>query len=260
MTTLKNKTAALLSGLFALLCLLGCAPVYRLQMCPSFVVCYHNLRSIKTEVPEPESGLSNLIKLCHGSDLPRVVYALTSEGADKEEYDRLCRKHNDLGYNQYRSFAKELPFESVNYIDKDFLSIEVFSDTDYDAAHPAGSNLADLVRFMSWSPVKFINSGYSLYYQYNPADLSLSPVFHACMSYYHLFYTKEWHRELHPIDKMVSELTPDDLILLGTNSSSSIGYLYFEVSPTVPGEHGITIRMTCDTGEVFETTVVLPLR
>ena len=165
MTTRTSKYVLTAMLAAVVLYLGGCAPMYVLQLCPSYVVCYVNLNTVELW-QEPTNP--NAMIVHHGNDLPVRMYSMNSSGAEKEVYDSLCRKHNDLHYNQYRSFPKEVNDYSVTYNCRDFLSIEVVCDKDVDEQHRAGASLCDIVRFMSWSPYKYLASGYSKYYNYKP--------------------------------------------------------------------------------------------
>ena len=248
-------------GVIAALSLCGC-DVYKPILCRSYVPCYSNLRTIELQtIPEREaSRIPSDLKcmlICPGNDIPKVEFSLFSTGKEKEEYDRLCVKHNDLSYNQYRHFLHHFASGSMEYIDKDFVSIEISSDKDYNPDHLAGTNLSDIVRFMSWSAYRFIQSGYSRYYHYAPSDVSES--FRAAMSVY---FGEKWFRSetdatCYPIDKMVNELQQEDLILLGHDWTWPIGILCFETLPAESGEHTITVRMTTDDGEILEDSILI---
>lgn len=220
-------------------------------MCPSYVVCYHKLYSIKLDT---KPTLENCIVIHSGNDYS-TFYSLTSSGEEKEKYNDLCRKHNDTNYNKYRSFMKRLPSESVTYNDCDFTAIEITSDADYDEAHPAGTDLSDVVRFMSYSPYPYIMSGYKKYFHYDSS--AQSEAFNRLMPY--LFDTKHFLSETdatcYPIDKMVEDLVPEDLILLGQDHHWFIGMLYFEKLPAEAGEHAITVKMHVDNGTIFSDTI-----
>jgi len=181
---------------------------------------------------------------------------LHSTGKAKERYDELCQKHNDLSYNQKRSLnGGVLDVESVGYIDCDFTDISVTADKDFDAAHPAGTNLADIVRFMSWSPYKYISSGYSKYYHYNKSDVS--EAFDKYMRIYinEKYFDNEIEATCYPIDKLVSDLTSEDLILLGHDAPGFIGMLYFEKMPDMRGEYNIIVTMNTDDERVLSDSV-----
>lgn len=228
--------------------LISSCDLYRTYKCPSYVVCYNDLRSVKLEPLE-----SNDKGLCitGGNDTPVVSFHLNSTGKEKDMYDWLCNKHHDNSYNQFRSFL--IASDSVTYNNQDFSSIEIFSDTVFDENHPFGGNLADVVRFLSWSPYKYIYSGYKEYYQYTPG--SLSDTFESIMPIYFGRGYTQTKSTCHPVDKMVNELTSEDLILLGRDSPWLIGILVFEALPTNKGDQNITVRMTTDTGIVFEDVI-----
>lgn len=221
------------------------------QLCPSYVVCYVELNSI---VLWEVQNTTNCILIHHGND-PVVYYALTSTGKEKEMYDSLCRKHNDMNYNKYRSFMKNIPYDSVTYNDCDFTSIEISSDTDFDEAHPAGTNLSDVVRFMSYSPYPFIMSGYKSYFYYDSAAQSES--FNNYMPFYigGEAFRSETAATCYPIDKMVKDLVPEDLILVGHDGPGLIGMLCFEQLPSSAGEHTITVKIYTDNDKVLSNTI-----
>lgn len=243
----KSVVSCCIVGLMSA-CLIGCDR-YPSRVCPSYVVFYSNMRSIDLrQVPD----VAGCVMICPGGDLPAVSYSLLSEGEEKGEYDRLCRKHGDLSFNHRRQFL--VPSESVGYNDKDFVSVEITSDAAFDESHPAGANLADVVRFMSWSPCKFIDSGYAQYYHYDPSGLSDS--FITVMPVYlaREFFLPETDATCYPIDKMVCDLEPEDLILLG-HDDLRIGFLKFERMPANSGNHTITVKMETDAEAVFEKSI-----
>ena len=249
-----NRTRLIISCrlLISTLLLCGC-DVYHMQLCPSYVSCYMNLRTISLE--QVSLGSTNYIMIHPGNDIPIYYYHLNSSGKEKEVYDRLCRKHEDLNYNKYRSLPPhDLPPETFTYNDKDFTALEIVSDKDYDAGHPAGTDLADIVRFMSWSPYNFIRSGYSKYYHFSAGSLSES--FKCIMR--HIGY--DWlmnDATCYPIDKIVKDLQKEDLILLGNDGVWNIGFLYFESQHAESGEHTITVKMTTDAGDILEDRIVM---
>ncbi len=230
-------------------CVTGC-DLYPSRECPSYVVFYNNMQSIDLH---PVPKVPGCLMVAPGYDVsPSVLFSLLSEGEEKAEYDRLCEKHCDLSFNRRRTFL--VPSESVGYNDKDFVSIEITSDAAFDESHPAGTNLADVVRFMSWSPREYIASGYLEYYHYDPSGLSDS--FKMVMPVYlaREFFLPETDATCYPIDKMVCDLEPEDLILLG-HDDLRIGFLKFERMPANPGNHIITVKMETDAGAVFEKSI-----
>lgn len=249
----KNKHISSFCGAVIALGLLTGCDVYEWVKSPSYVDCYVNLESINLSV---ESSDHQCIRITHGTDFPLIAYGLRSKGAsEKEKYDQLCKKHNDLSYNKYRSLSKHVEYDSVTYAEYDFTEITVTSDKDYDEAHPAGESLSDIVRFMSWSPYRYILSGYSRYYHYDKSDVS--DAFDTMMRIYinREYFDNATDATCYPVDKLVKDLTAGDLVLLGHDYPDFLGMLYFEKKPDGEGEHNITVTMRTDTDKVLSNTV-----
>ncbi len=167
-------------------------------------------------------------------------------GPGDEKYSDLCRKHGDVGYNRKIAY---LSGRDVVYNASDLLSVKVYSDRDFDAEHPAGSSLADIVRFLSCSPKEYIASGYKSMYSYDAA--SLSEVFVTTWAY--CYYWGRDAYECHPIDKMLSDITPEDLVLLGPGLRSlpqiyngRFFSLAFVKKPSAEQVHEITVEITTE--------------
>ena len=249
----RGRLRSCLAIAFALLTLSGCDK-YQMTKCPSYVVCYISLEDISLRTV-PSS--SNCFIIHHGKDYPQKEYGLHSSGTDKEQYDQLCLKHNDLAYNRYRSILKDMDSESVTYNDLDFTSISVTADRDIDEAHPAGTDLGDIVRFMSWSPCRYIQSGYSKYYHYDRSDVS--EAFDTMMPVYFddKWFDNETDAACYPVDKLVKDLTADDLVLLGHDSPGLIGMLYFEKMPDAD-RFSIAVSIGTDDGRTLCDTLTIP--
>ena len=222
--------------------------------CPSYVVCYVDLESIELTV-EPSNP--QCILLNARNDFSKTC-SLHSTGAEKERYDQLCQKHKDVSYNQKRSIGGVLDIESVTYNDCDFTEITVTADKDFDESHPAGTNLSDIVRFMTWSPYRYILSGYSKYYHYDRSDVS--EAFDTLMRVYIAkeFFDKDTEATCYPIDKVIKELTADDLILIGGDDALALlGMCYFDYKPKTEGEFIITITIKTDSNKILSDSVKL---
>ena len=81
-------------------------------------------------------------------------------GARQALYDELCLKYGDMTYNReefvvYGSEPRFLAYSPV--------SIDIVSDVDFDAEHPAGTSLNDIVVFDAYSSKPYIDSGYVEY-------------------------------------------------------------------------------------------------
>lgn len=254
MISLKNKYKSLcFIAIVALGFLFACDPMYTWTKCPSYVVCYVDQADLHLSLI---SSSANCIVVNPGIDLSESG-GLHSIGDRKEKYNYLCQKHHDLSYNGYRSIGGSLDHTSVTYGDCDFLEITVTSDKDFDAAHPIGANLSDIVRFMSWSPYKYILSGYSSYYHYDNTDVS--EAFDTLMRIYinEKYFDNATEATCYPVDKLIKDLTTEDLILLGHDDPFLLGLLYFEKTPDVEGEYNITVSMKKDDGTVLSETIAM---
>ncbi len=236
--------------------LAACDPVYEMTNCPSYVVCYVNLETIELSA---ESSNPQCIVIEHGNDLPIISYGLRSTGTEKEKYDELCKKHNDLSYNQYRYLptGPAIDYDSVTYNECDFTGISVTCDKAFDETHPAGKNLSDIVRFMSMSPYRYILSGYSEYYNYNESDVS--DAFDTLMRIYinKDYFDSSVNNTCYPIDELLKDLTAENLTLNGYDAPGFIGMLYFERKPSEPGEYSITVNIKTDDGRDLSDTILL---
>lgn len=154
---------------------------------------------------------------------------IAMSGEKKDFYNSLCEKHNDVFYNRrvriYNNVVDTRCF-------RDFVNLEVWSSADWDAEHPAGTLLNDLARFYSNTPWPYIQSGYTQKYHEQP------------------------NGEYYPVDKLISELTPDDMTLLPREGF----YFWFVSRPAQPGKHTLFVRLTADDGKVFEASCDVELQ
>ena len=132
-----------------------------------------------------------------------------------------------------------------DYLRADFTQVKVWSDADFDAEHPAGSSLNDITRFVAFSPMPYLRSGYQAEYQWDEQyRKSLEQLFSGLnirTSY------------VYPIDKKVSELTADDMQMLKLGEFSflnNVGLLILP-TPTLAKSHTISVEMTINAGNTF---------
>ena len=251
---MRIRISKLLFGLTGIVLLAGCDG-YSMVKSPSYVACYVSLETFHLSV-EPSDSHCLLVE--NRGNGKSSWYGLHSTGAEKDRYDELCRKHNDLNYNGYYSIYKSLDIESVTYNDCDFTEIAVTTDRDFDERHPAGTNLSDVVRFMSWSPYRYILSGYSSYYHYDKSDVS--EAFDRLMSIYRgdRMSKNASKGTCYPIDKLVKDLAAEDLTLVGGDGAlDRLGMLYFVQSPSTEGEYVITVSITTDDGRTLTDSVTM---
>jgi hypothetical protein len=212
------------------------------------------LRSFVTEYREPDK----LILHKSNGDIHIIIDNAgfignyLSEGSEKSRYDRICEKHNDMSYNRRVTIADPPPPHSHIYAD--LASIEIVSDADWDDGHLAESSLNDITTFFAPSPKKYIDSGYKETYNWNDYT---GEKYWSETSYpgeYPYGVTKD-KSPYHPVTKMVSDLTSDDMMLLGGGSGRIIAILKFSILPTENKEHNITVTLTTDEGKTFSATI-----
>ena len=166
-----------------------------------------------------------------------ATYSFSSKGEEKKKYDELCKIHNDLSYNKKRSYIVVPIWGICSAID--FKEIDVVSNKDFDAEHPAGTSLKDIVRFVSVSPKKFIDSGYKETFNWEKNE----PNFFAKDSMIPtMFQPESWN--YFPINGLLKDIGTDEMQMLPENTH---GILSFDKEPTAEKEHLLTV--TIDIGE-----------
>ena len=142
----------------------------------------------------------------------------TSEGNDKIEYENICKANGDTSYNSYIHTPSGGPTIMTEH--PHFAKINVYSNKDFDTAHPAGVALNDVMNIIYRSPQEYIKSGYT-------ADSTL------------YFDTV----------KRLSELGEEDLKMNTQNL-----FLTFIKDPDVISTHTLTFECINAIGERFTTT------
>lgn len=137
-----------------------------------------------------------------------------SEGAEKELYEKLCRMCGDTAYNATE--RREIDrLNATNF--PHFTTINVVSDKDFDAEHPAGTSLNDVMSIRYVSAQRFIESGYTA--------------------------ERSRHEE---ISKPLDELTSNELMYSIDNT-----FLVFDKEPDVLEKHTLTITCINAEGESY---------
>lgn len=175
-------------------------------------------------------------------------------------YDRLCQKHGDMSYEREITFPLHRAVPPYQFMSIDLLSIEIISDTDWGGEYPAGSSLNDLVKFHSLSPVKYIRSGYTSLYDWRMQINYNYAIIEKYFKNQHYYNATDGKTEYHYIGKKVSDLKPEDMMLLG---NGEIGYEYdttlavleFTSLPVENKAHNITVTITTDEAGIFSDTI-----
>ena len=213
----------------------------------SYVLTYYSVDSIelslRIDTSEKEVIVINVAPTTAQGMISRRLCTHKSKGNEQILYDALCLKHNDMSYNRTIKIHDPGDLPPHRYSGVDFSAIRIVSDSDFDAGHAAGTDLGDIVHYVYFSPKKYIDSGYIDEFDWATADGLAGR-----------FYATQASRFEYPIEKLVSELTPDDLILLGVHS---LGGLQFETNPTLSPTHRLTVTMTTDDGRELSASIDL---
>ncbi|MDR0891124.1 MAG: hypothetical protein LBN24_00705 [Mediterranea sp.] len=160
---------------------------------------------------------------------------------DNPRFNDIATHFNDYDYNQKVYKGEHLEHTALS---TEFSNIEVISDADFSVDLPAGTSLNNVVKLCAISPLKYIQSNYSQFFNWNtdrPNDFQGLSFAAGCdfsngLSGYY------------PVDKLLPELTPTDMTLL----YGDVLYLKFMMIPEIKS-HKITVTMTCGTRS-FSTT------
>lgn len=251
MTSLKKNLFFVLT----LVSICGCSSIMTDVECRHFVEEYIYIDDISLTYDALGKGeIAIQPYMGHNGD---KFCSFLSTGSLYDQYMELCAKHNDMSYDHTVYVIDGYDFDGTAYAQCDFTKLTVTSDLDYDATHLEGQSLNDIVRFISFSPNEFIQSGYQKEFDY-VNDNSLSDIFREIVSLWILDTDKlyDGKQPYRPIDKLVSDLTEDDLTLLGYKCLAPFCYLVFEHMPDKKGEtHTITVTLNTDDGRIFTKSI-----
>jgi hypothetical protein len=241
-----KKTASIIVVLINMLIFISCDRVTT-ETIRSFVVDYADYDSIHLKLSKADNISLNWYHQIS-------IIASWSKGREKEIYDSICEKRNDMNYNKRIQYIY-IPEEGHYYIGN-ITKIDITSDTDFDSTHPAGSKLNDVVRIISFSPYKFIESGYKETYNWGinrPLSFNKEPDLEGVLNILAGSKNDVTH---FPVDKLLSEITPTDLILIGNGYGSDfIGYLLFDSTPSVNKAQHLTVTVKTAEGKVFTKSI-----
>lgn len=210
----------------------------------SYVQSYYDYQDIELYAKSQHPEYIIKVNLIPGKNIGSIL----SKGRQKEEFDRLCEKHGDTGYNRVIRFHALMN----NYLAYNITSVSVTSDSAYDELHPANTDLNDLFEFFNVSPLKYIRSGYTELYNWRYCPLTE----YEMSLYGTLGSSVDSYSEFHVTRKDLTALEESDLELVGDGGYSLI-FLKLLKLPTLSNEHTFTVTITIEDGRVFSDNVTI---
>ena len=224
-------------SLAAVLLCMGCDKD-KYHIFKSYVTRYYFSENIQLKITDAGNIAIYREYTSENDKVKTAVYSFDAKGEEKKRYDELCKSHNDISYNQKRRYIKFPGWGICSAID--FREIDVVSDKDFDAEHPAGTSLKDIVRFVSVSPKKFIDSGYQETFNWEKNE---PKIFKKEKETNKLFSYSEL-KNYFPINGLLKDIGSNEMQMLPEDTH---GILFFDKEPTAEKEHTLTV--TIDIGE-----------
>ena len=226
----------ILLSIAALLLLLGCDRA-KTVLFRSYITIYYYSKNIQLKITDDGNIAIYKEYTSENVNIKTASYSFKSKGEEKKRYDELCKIHNDMSYNQKRSYIVAPLWGRCSAID--FREIEVVSDKNFDSEHPAGTSLKDIVRFVSVSPKKFIDSGYKETFNWRRNKPKIFKKESMISSMFH-----EETENYFPINGLLKDIGKDEMQMLPEDTH---GILFFDKEPTAEKEH--LLKVTIDIGE-----------
>ena len=226
----------ILLSIAALLLLLGCDRA-KTVLFRSYITIYYYSKNIQLKITDDGNIAIYKEYTSENVNIKTASYSFKSKGEEKKRYDELCKIHNDMSYNQKRSYIVVPIWGRCFAID--FREIDVVSDKNFDSEHPAGTSLKDIVRFVSISPKKFIDSGYKETFNWRRNKPKIFKKESMISSMFH-----EETENYFPINGLLKDIGSNEMQMLPEDTH---GILFFDKEPTAEKEHTLTV--TIDIGE-----------
>ena len=160
-------------------------------------------------------------------DVYRTMVDKDSKNYDIVQY--LSNLYGDTFFNQASA-------SSHNALAYPIEKITIYCGKDFDAEHPAGEPLDDIVKLNYQSYYEFVESGYTAYKYDNPDWISPTAD----------HYVLNFNKVTADVSKLVMVSLADDGSLAGVE---------FDSSPSTPGEYPFTIEMVVN-GETLTTDFI----
>ena len=222
----------ILLSIAAVLLLLGCDRA-KTVLFRSYITIYYYSKNIQLKITDDGNIAIYKEYTSENVNIKTASYSFKSKGEEKKRYDELCKIHNDMSYNQKRSYIVAPLWGRCSAID--FKEIDVISDKDFDSEHPAGTSLKDIVRFVSISPKKFIDSGYKETFNWRRNKPKIFKKESMISSMFH-----EETENYFPINGLLKDIGKDEMQMLPEDTH---GILFFDKEPTAEKEHTLTVTI-----------------
>lgn len=231
----SKRLAAILSMLCALLCLCSC-DIYYDYYSIGYIARYHDIDNISLT----QDG--NFIYIKAKSH----QYACASDKSQRL-FRQTAREFGDTAYNKEITYEEGWPLFHPEAYRQRIQSIDITSDVDFDAEHPAGSDLGDIVTFYGQTLYPYVQSAYtdSVDWKALTEDYSHIPEMND-----KVFRYLSRERCTHFINKKVSELGADDLTLL-YYGYPYLGILEFASMPETTSFYTIKVKLCDAEGDTY---------
>lgn len=237
-----------------ILMFVSCIGVQKPVFSTSYIGGYYELSHISSSIRETNIGNEPFIQisLYPATGDIKMLSDLYYCSKHKHDYDNgkfieYATAHNDINY---RKAGHQYPggLNRCFPVD-DFVSIDILCNDDWDNNHPTGSSLKDITQFIAVSIAPFINTGYKFC---DYSSKTLSPFFDKVYPFASADYGE---RDEYPVDKLLKDITINDLHLLGCGDrfNPEINHfcdLFIPVSKHNP-ESSVTILITDTAGKIF---------
>lgn len=214
---MKNSLKTIILAAAALMCA-GCATelIPGVYITGPYIQNYYDGELSVYVNQGPTAGLPMVsVGVNLNGDVPVTVYGRNSN--DTEKYYELCEKHSDMSFNGDDRYFDN---PAKRCFAHDLASIELVSDSDFDASHPAGSSLLDIMNYSASSLTRWIRNGYRM---------------------------SSFVDDCFVLDKKADTLERDDLSLL---CYFNLFQLEFTSVPSISRTHKLTLTLVYDDGTV----------
>ena len=181
-------------------------------------------------------------------------YACASDW-NQHLFRQTAREFGDTAYNKEITYEQEWPLSNPEAYRQRIQSIHITSNVDFDAEHPAGTDLGDIVTFYGQTLYPYIQSIYTDSVDWRALTKIYS---HIPKMNDKVFRYFSHDYCAHLINKRVCELTADDLTLLYYGYRSPyLGILEFASMPETTSLPTIKVALHDDEDLAYTYTLVI---